>query len=99
MKPTGDSGPQLAGAAGSAFREGQAVRIKKTIQEGPSEESPGGTFAWEGEKVIVRSVSEKPQKWPITVSHEGRKRGEGFGVSPDEIEPWMESPNSVLNDR
>lgn len=71
----------------NGFKPGDAVRLIRTIVQGPTGDQPGTFFARKGEKVIVRSVADNGS-YPITVSHESRKDGAVFGVTPEEIEPW-----------
>lgn len=77
--------------AGSAFHVGQEVRMVKSVYDWPSGDSPGGLFASQGDKVIVRMIGGFP--YPLSVSHPDRTDGRTFGVWPKEIEPWANSSN------
>lgn len=90
MSDTENQMPVAAATNCSAFHVGQAVTPKYPLGDAPSEESPGGTYASRGEKLIIRRIG--GGTFPISVSHEDRD-GTSFGVKPEEIEPLPNVPS------
>lgn len=75
------------------FNVGDAVRLKEAVGDGPSGDSPGGTYGLAGDKLIVRHVNDATYQYPIAVSHEDVTDGTCFRVQAGEIEPWVEAPS------
>lgn len=69
------------------YSVGDAVTVLRPVGDDPSGDSPGGTYARPGDKLIVREIVSDKWRWPIKVSHE-HITDRSFGVSEDEIKPY-----------
>lgn len=76
-----------------SFTVGQRVRMRATVGDSPSGDSPGGVYATPGEVLIVKRI-EPEYTFPIAVAHEWVTDGRMFGVTVDEIEPESSAPTS-----
>lgn len=67
------------------FEVGQKIRVKRSVGDPPSGDSPGGTYATPDEILVVRKINPSHHAYPISVSHD-HITDRSFGVTADEIE-------------
>lgn len=70
---------------------GQKVRVNRNIIDPPTGDSPGCVCAYDGDIVIVRSLS-RQSTYPVAVSHKYRTDGATFSVDLTEIDE-VEEPS------